>query len=79
MTDVIAIFPLGLFLPFTPLTAQKIKTSKKWKKHTEISSFYACVPNILIRWCTVSEIWCGTDGWAGSQTEKVTYRGGCPT
>ena len=51
-----------IFCPFTPLTAQKIKILKKWKKHLEISSFYICVPKIMIRWCTVPEIWCATDG-----------------
>ena len=68
--------------PFSPLTAQKIKIFKKWKKHLEISSFYISVPKIMIRWCTVPEIWCATDeqtvGWMGEQTEKVKYRGGCP-
>ena len=65
--------------PFTPVTAQKIKISKTWKKCLEISSFYTCIPKIMIRWCTVPEIWCATgrrtDGWI----EKVTYRGGCHT
>ena len=32
----------AIFCPFTPLTAQKIKILKKWKKHLEISSFYMC-------------------------------------
>ena len=52
---------LDCFLPFYPLTTQKIKILKKWKKHLEISSFYICVPKIMIRWCTVPEIWCVTD------------------
>ena len=51
----------AVFCPFTPLTTQKIKILKKWKKHLEISSFYICVPKIMIRWCTVPEIWCVTD------------------
>ena len=51
----------AIFCPFTPLKAQKIKILKKWKKHLEISSFYICVPKIMIRWCTVPEIWCMTD------------------
>ena len=55
-------FILGYFLPFYPLTAQKIKISKKWKNRLEISSFYMCVPKIMIRWCMVPEIWCATDG-----------------
>ena len=50
-----------IFCPFTPLTTRKIKILKKWKKYLEISSFYICVPKIMIRWCTVPEIWCVTD------------------
>ena len=33
-----------VFCPFTPLTTQKIKILKKWKKHLEILSFYTSVP-----------------------------------
>ena len=33
-----------IFCPFTPLTVQKIKTSKKMEKVLEISSFYTCIP-----------------------------------
>ena len=43
----------AIFCPFTPLKAQKINILKKWKKFLEISSFYICVPKIMIRWCTV--------------------------
>ena len=32
-----------IFYPFTPLTAQKLGISKKWKKHLEISSFSTSV------------------------------------
>ena len=39
---------LGHFLPFTPLTAQKIKIKKKRKKLLEISSFYTSVSKIKI-------------------------------
>ena len=52
----------AIFCPFTPLTAQKINILQKWKKCLKISSFYICVPKIMIRWCTVPEIWCVTDG-----------------
>ena len=39
------ILSIGTILyPFTPLTTQKTKILKKWKKHLEISSFYSCVP-----------------------------------
>ena len=64
-----------IFCSFTHLTAQKNKISnKQTKKHLEIS-FYTRVPKTMVRWCTVPEICCTTDRW----TEKVTYRGGCPT
>ena len=80
VTDVIVSFHFGIFL-FYPLIALKIKIFKKRKKHLEIS-FYICVPKILIRWCTVPEIWCATDGRTDRQTggrmEKVKYRGGYP-
>ena len=51
----------AIFCPFTPLTPRKIKILKKWKHILEISSFCLCVPKIMIRWCTVLEIWCMTD------------------
>ena len=51
----------AIFCPFTPLTAQKIKILKKWKKHLEISSFYTSVPKIMIICYTVPEIWHVTD------------------
>ena len=55
---------LGHFLPFYhphPLTAQKIKLSKEWKKQLEISSFYASVSKLMIIHYTVPEIWCMMD------------------
>ena len=42
--------------------AQKIKILKIWNKYLEISSFFTCVPKIMIRLCTVPKIWCTTDG-----------------
>ena len=52
----------AIFWPFTPLTTQKTKILKKWKKCLEISLLYTCVPKIMTTWCTVFEIWCLTDG-----------------
>ena len=49
------------FCLFTPITAWKMKISKKWKKHLQMSSFYTCVPKIMIIWYTVPEIWHVTD------------------
>ena len=72
MTDVIVIFHFGLFFALNPPPhphsppppySQKIKISIKWEKLLERSLFYTCVPKIMIRWCTVPEIWCATDGW----------------
>ena len=39
------------------LTAWKIKIPKKWKKSSEISSFYTGATKIMIIWYTVPEIW----------------------
>ena len=50
-----------IFCPFSPLTAQKIKIFKKWKKHLEISWFYNSVPKITIICYTVPEMWCLMD------------------
>ena len=50
VTDLIVIFHFGLFFALaTSLTAHKIKISKQWKKHLEISSFYTSVPKIINR------------------------------
>ena len=46
-----------IFCPFTPLTAQKMKISKKITKCLEISSFYTSVPKIMIIGYTVLELW----------------------
>ena len=55
VTDVIVVFHFGLFfffLPFYPLPARKIKILKRWKNCLGLSSFYTCVPKIMIRWCS---------------------------
>ena len=44
-----------------PLTTQKIKILKKWKKHPEMSLFYTWVPTIMIIKCMLPEIWSVTD------------------
>ena len=48
----------AIFCTFKPKIS---KFLKKWKKYQEILSFYKCVPKIVIRWCTVPEIWCMID------------------
>ena len=52
-----------------PLTAQKIKILQKSKKQLEASSFYICVAKIMVRWCTVPEIWCVTDGQTDGKSD----------
>ena len=59
----------AIFCPFTPLRDWKIKFPKKWKNCLEISSLYTCIPKIMIRWCTIPEIWCVMDRWTDGQTE----------
>ena len=63
----------AIFYPFTSLTAQKTKIYKKWKKLLEISSFYNSASKIMIRSCTVPEMWCAniwTDGGTDGRTDK---------
>ena len=52
---------LVYFLPLYPLTTQKIKILKKWKKLLEISWFYISASRIMIICHTVPEIWRVTD------------------
>ena len=48
----------AIFFPFTLLTTQKMKISKKWKqKHLDISLFYTSVPKIMVICYNVPEIW----------------------
>ena len=83
-TSVPKIIIISYFLPFTtpapPLspTVQKIKMKKMKKNPGDIIIFHMCT-KIMIRWCTVPEIWCTTDRWTDGRMEKVTYWGGCPT
>ena len=50
-----------IFCPFIPLTAQKIKISKKWKKcPQDVIILHKC-PKIMITWYTAPEIWGVTD------------------
>ena len=51
----------AIFCSFTPLTSQKIKTLRKWKKCPDILSFYTSVPKIMIICYTAPQIWCMTD------------------
>ena len=62
-------FPVTL--PSPPGDGGDGRVTGKQIAQNEKSSFYTGVPKIMIRWCTVSEIWY-------RQTKKVTYRGRCP-
>ena len=72
--------PPAPFPPPANLTTQRTKILKKWKKQLEISSFYTGVSKIMIRWCTVPEIWCadgrtnGLEKWhieVGAPPKKI--------
>ena len=67
-----------IFCPFTPVTAQKIKVSKKWKTCLEIPLFYNCVPKIIIRWYAVPEIWCTMDGQTDERKKWLIEVGAPP-
>ena len=49
-----------IFCSFTPLTMQKIKILKKWKKRLEISSFHTSAPQITIISSIIPDIWSAT-------------------
>ena len=51
----------AIFCSFTPLLTLLIKIWKKSKKFLVILSFYTCVPQMMIIWCMVPEIWSVTD------------------
>ena len=51
----------AIFCPFTPITAKKWKSQKKWKNPLEIPSFYTTLPKIKIICYTVPYIWYMTD------------------
>ena len=71
VADVIAILHFGpYFFLLPPSQPKKWKFQKKWKKRLDISSFYTCVPKIMIRWFTVPEIWCTTDAQTDRQTDR---------
>ena len=63
--------------PPNPPNSPKIKILKRWKKYLEISSFYICVPKIMMRSCTIRILRYGARQ-TDKRTEKVTYEVGTP-
>ena len=58
------------FCPFIPpYQPKKSKLQKMKKNPLEISSFYRCVPKIMIRWCMVPEIGYAMDERTDGQTD----------
>ena len=49
-----------IFCSFTPLTMQKIKILKKWKKRLEASSFPTSAPQMTIISSMIPDIWSTT-------------------
>ena len=78
--DGIVIFHFGLFFVLLPtLTIQKIKISKKWKKKQNNWRYHHFTHVYQKLW--LHDVWFLRYGVQrmDRQTEKVTYRGGCPT
>ena len=74
VTDAIVISHFGLFFALLPRLAQRIKILKKKKKTPgDIINLYKCTKNY-------DQVMYGSwDMVRDGRTEKVTYRGGCPT
>ena len=51
----------AIFCPLTLLTTYKIKFLKKWKTFLKILSLHTCIPQMMIIWCMVLEIWSTAD------------------
>ena len=51
---------LSHFLPFDPPNNLKNQNFEKMKKILKILSFYICIPQMMIIWCLVPEIWSTT-------------------
>ena len=68
VTDVIVIFHFGLFLPFYPQQHKKSKWKKMKKTPRDIIILHMCT-KIMIRWCTVPEIWCVTNRWMDGKSD----------
>ena len=62
------------FFPLLPSQQpKKSKFQKNLKKHLEKSSFYKCVPKIMIRWCMVLEISSMTDRWTDGKSGTLGW------
>ena len=75
VTDVI-IFHFGLFFTLLPLPPHPISTKnqiKKKMKKTLGDIIILHVPNIMIRWCMASEIWCAMYGWTDGRADFFTF------
>ena len=55
-----------IFCPF------KTRILINWKKHLDISSFYTCVPIIMITWCMIPA--CRMDGKTDRRMDRWTVR-----
>ena len=62
MADEIDLFLFGLIFAYLHPNCQTNQIFKKMKKIPGDIIIYTCVPKIMIRLCTVPEIWCATDG-----------------
>ena len=59
-TDIM-FYHFGPYFALPPANNRKIKILKKYKNCLEITSFYTCVTQMTIIWCTVPQIWSSKD------------------
>ena len=52
---------LGHFLPFDPPNNLKSQSFEKIRRTPEDIIFYTCIPQMMVIWCIVPEIWSMTD------------------
>ena len=65
----VIIFHFGLPFAFSPPNCPKNQNFKKMKKKKSLEyHHFTYVYQKLIRWCTVSEIWC-EDGWTDEKSD----------
>ena len=73
VTHVIFIFHFLLFFALLPPNDPKNQNFKKMReKYLKILPFYTCVPKIMIKWCTIPEIWFATNGWTDRWRDVLT-------
>ena len=64
---------IGQFFALLPPKNTENQNFEEWKTHLEISSFYSCVPQMKIIWCTVPDIWSTTHNFLSFWTSFFPF------